>query len=385
MRHNLAALAALCAASTVAAEQISYPKATGPYKVGSHVLELVDETRTDVFSPLGTKRDLMTTLHYPIEDKYSNCTYPSAFTPLLAGYLDLLYSAPLGTFLDFSLPECTDAPVAHPELPLLIFSHGYKGSRLLYQAILQEIASYGYNVLAVDHTYDAVVVEYPDGRFVYNTLDAVASDYGSTELDLNERTKDVIFLLDSLSNTTITSKIPGMVKCGKIQTFQTERAGIFGHSFGGSTSLQSTVNDTRIIAGTSLDGPFWGFANQTGTDTPFMLVSALQPSSEEWIPEWTDTWPRLRNFKRWFKVAGTLHLSFDDLPLLADLLNENLDGYVESETIAATLGNVTGTRMTAIEQGYLTSFFDQFLKDTTNGLLNKNTTQEYPEVTMFIP
>jgi pimeloyl-ACP methyl ester carboxylesterase len=372
MRQKTLALSLISAAAAVAADQILYPNATGPYRVGSKVLELVDYSRDDIFSPVPHHpRDLMTTLYYPIEDSQENCTVGALLTPLLAGYLDVLLSTPPGTFKQFVLPTCVDAPLAHPDLPLVLFSHGYKGSRLLYAGFLQEFASRGFNVLAVDHPYDAAVVEYPDGRVVYNTLnDSVP---GAVELDLNVRVQDMIFALDSMKNKTITSQIPG--PSTRERRLQTSRVGIAGHSFGGSTAFQATVNNTRFVAGTNFDGPFWGFANQTGTDAPLMLVAALQPSSETWVPEWTMTWPRLRSFKRWYDVAGALHLSFDDFPLLADLLRAN---------ISDIAGNVTGSRMISIQTAFATSFFNQCLRNETDGLLNSKGDSEWPEISLVM-
>ncbi|KAI0449361.1 platelet-activating factor acetylhydrolase [Xylaria acuta] len=373
MRQNTITLSMLCAAAAVtAADQILYPNTTGPYRVGYKDLELVDYSRDDIYSSLPQPRDLMTTLYYPIDDDQTNCTIDTLLTPLLAGYLDVLLSTPPGTFKQFALPSCANAPLARPDLPLVLFSHGFKGSRLLYAGFLQEFASYGFNVLAVDHPYDAAVVEYPDGRFVYNTLDD--SVPGAVEQDLDVRVQDVIFALDSMTNETITSQIPGLASSsGERRRLRTDHVGILGHSFGGSTTLQATVNDTRFVAGTSFDGPFWGFANRTGTDAPLMLMAALQPSSADWVSEWATTWPALRAFKRRFDVAGTLHLSFDDFPLLADLLGAD---------ISDTVGNVTGSRMISIQSAFATSFFNQFLKNETDGLLDVGGDAEWPEVSL---
>ncbi|KAI1744699.1 platelet-activating factor acetylhydrolase [Xylaria scruposa] len=368
MRQNTITLSLLCAAAAVSADQILFPNATGPYRVGYKVLELVDYSRDDIYSPSPQPRDLMATLYYPIDDDQANCAIETVLTPLLADYLDTLLLAPPGTFKQFALPACANAPLAKPDLPLVLFSHGYKGSRLLYAGFLQEFASRGYNVLAVDHPHDAAVVEYPDGRFVYNTLDSM--EPGAVEQDLNVRVQDMIFALNSLNNETITSQIPGP-SC----ILQTGHVGIVGHSFGGSTSLQATVNDTRFIAGTSFDGPFWGFVNQTGTDAPFMLMAALQPSSESWIPEWNTTWPLLRSFKRHYDVAGTLHFSFDDFPLLADLLGAD---------ISDVAGNVTGSRMISIQSEFATSFFNRFLKNENDGLLDGEQDGEWPEVSLVM-
>ncbi|GAW13473.1 hypothetical protein ANO14919_028590 [Xylariales sp. No.14919] len=370
MRQNTIALSLLCAAAAVTADQILFPNTTGAYRVGSKDLELVDYSRNDIYSLFPQPRDLMATLYYPIDDNQTTCTTDRLYTPLLATALDLLVTAPLGTFKRFALPSCIGAPLAHPDLPLVLFSHGYKGSRLLYAGFLQEFASHGFNVLAVDHPYDALVVEYPDGRFVYNTLDD--SEAGAVEQDLEVRVEDMIFALNSMNNSTITSQIPGLSsdKC-----LQTSHVGILGHSFGGSTTLQATVNDTRFVAGTLLDGPFWGFANQTGTEAPIFLLAALQPSSEDWITEWTTTWPRLRGFKRWFDVAGTTHLSFDDIPLLGNLLDADL---------SETAGNVTGTRMIEIQSAFATSFFNRFLRNENDGLLDGKDSDQWPEVSFVM-
>ncbi|KAI0427142.1 platelet-activating factor acetylhydrolase [Xylaria sp. FL1042] len=369
MRQNTIILSLLSAAAAVTADQILYPNATGPYRVGYTDLELVDYVRDDIYSSTPQPRDLMATLFYPIDDNQETCTINTLLTPLLADYLDVLLSTPSGTFMQFALPSCANAPIARPDLPLVIFSHGYKGSRLLYAGFLQEFASQGFNVLAVDHPHDAAVVEYPDGRFVYNSLDD--SVPGAVEQALEVRVEDVIFALNSMNNKTITSKIPGLFN----KHLQTGRVGITGHSFGGSTTFQATTNDTRFVAGTSFDGPFWGPANQTGTDAPIMLISALEPSSEDWMTEWIATWPRLRSSKGWFEVAGTLHLSFDDFPVLTDLLGVQMNSFV---------GNVTGERMVSIQSAFATSFFNQFLKNETDGIFDGKDDSEWPEVSFIM-
>lgn len=368
---TLSLLGTVAAATVPTADQILYPETTGPYQVGYTDLELIDYGRPDIYAPTPQPRDLMTTLHYPIAPTQENCTVSPLLTPLLAGYLDGLLSAPPGTFSRFALPSCADAPLAHPDLPLVVFSHGFKGSRLLYAGFLQEFASHGYNVLAVDHPYDAAVVEYPDGRAVFNTLSDDVP--GAVEQDLGVRVRDVIFALDAMDNKTIAAQIPGLSSSCRARRLKTSRVGVMGHSFGGSTTLQTTVDDARFVAGYTLDGPFWGPANQTGTDAAILSLVARRPSSESWVAEWTDTWPRVRGFKRWFHVDGTLHLSFDDFPLLTDLLG------VDAGDIT---GNVTGTRMIAIQTAFANSFFGQLLKNETDGLLDGKGGEEWPEVAL---
>ncbi|KAI0509012.1 platelet-activating factor acetylhydrolase [Xylaria bambusicola] len=369
MFQNTIKLSLLCAAVAVSADRTFYPNTTGPYRVGYKHLELVDYKRPDIFAQSPSPRDLMTTLYYPIENTQKTCTIQPLLGPHLAAYLDGLLSTPPGTFTDFALPACANASLARPDLPLVLFSHGYRGSRLLYSGFLQEFASYGYNILAVDHPSDAQVVEYPDGRFVYNSLgDDAPYDI---EQALHVRVQDMIFALNAMGNKNITSRIPGL----SYKRLQTTGVGILGHSLGGATTFQSTANDTRFIAGTSFDGPFWGSANQTGTDAPYMLMAALEPSNAYWESEWTTTWPLLRSAKGWFNVAGSLHLSFDDFPLLSELLGAGTGGI---------LGNVTGTRMIEIQSTFTKSFFNQFLKNETDGLFEGGINSDWPEVSLVM-
>ena len=45
--------------------------------------------------------------------------------------------------------------------PLVLFSHSFTGMKEQNSALLQEIASWGHVVVAVDHPHDAALVPYP--------------------------------------------------------------------------------------------------------------------------------------------------------------------------------------------------------------------------------
>jgi dienelactone hydrolase len=50
--------------------------------------------------------------------------------------------------------------------PVVLFSHSFTGVKEQNSALLQELASWGHVVVAVDHPHDAALVLYPDGRYV---------------------------------------------------------------------------------------------------------------------------------------------------------------------------------------------------------------------------
>ena len=62
----------------------------------------------------------------------------------------------------------TNAPVAEAEsaYPVLIFSHGFGGLPELNTIQAEELASQGYVVVALNHTYDSIVNVFPDGRII---------------------------------------------------------------------------------------------------------------------------------------------------------------------------------------------------------------------------
>ncbi len=49
---------------------------------------------------------------------------------------------------------------------MLVFSPGFGETSLTYAAVLEDLASHGYVVFAVDHPHDAFCVVFPDGRAV---------------------------------------------------------------------------------------------------------------------------------------------------------------------------------------------------------------------------
>ena len=59
-----------------------------------------------------------------------------------------------------------NAPVARarPRYPVLIFSHGYASSPWQNTVQMEELASHGFIVFSIGHTYESVAIRFPDGR-----------------------------------------------------------------------------------------------------------------------------------------------------------------------------------------------------------------------------
>ncbi|KAI1345938.1 platelet-activating factor acetylhydrolase [Xylaria sp. FL0043] len=362
------------------------PQLTGPYKVGTTVLELVDYSRQDPFAPTPQPRDLVISLFYPTESQSKhakNCTLASQFPPATAAALDVAINA-TGVAETITTRSCLNSPLSRPDLPLLFLGAGLGNPRLLQSAMAEEIASQGWNVVTVDHPYDSLIVEYPDGRVILASDSTAANQTDDAYLlkDLDTRVKDVIFVLDSLSNSSVTSQISGLgyptssAKTSPKSKFRTDKVGVFGHSFGGATALQLLKEDERFYAGADLDGGVYGTVVHEGTDSPFLYLRA--PSHTHITdPTWAEAWPNLRGFKREYSINGTTHGSFTDLPIFRDLLGDAALGLYAGQS-----GTIKGTRMLAIETAFLGAFFDRFLKGHGGELLDGKGLACWPEVTL---
>ncbi|KAL7625844.1 hypothetical protein AAE478_005067 [Parahypoxylon ruwenzoriense] len=369
------------------------PPLTGPYTIGTTDLEIIDYSRLDLRAPTRQPRDLMVSLFYPVNSishQANNhpdghkCTPTKQFSDLMASLFESQLGLPNGTLHNVLTRACLDAPLAHPSLPLLIFTPGQGGPRQGYSQLLAEIASYGWNIVSLDHPYESSIVEYPDGRVVYYQIPTNMTDSEQYKFSLENveiRTADVISVLNALSNSTVTAKIPGMRNSdlGKSvnhqKGFRTDTVGVFGQSLGGATSLRVTENDARFRVGANVDGRFWGPEEQIGTDVPFVVLAA-EDHNRTVDQSWADTWPNLRDFKREYRISDVLHLGFTDLPTLRDLRGrDNLP------PLDDTLGTINGTRIIGIQRALLTSLFKRFLNGENDGLLDGVGLGEWPEVT----
>ncbi|KAI1181566.1 platelet-activating factor acetylhydrolase [Nemania serpens] len=368
--------------------RVLVPELTGPHKVGTTVLELIDHSRQDPFIPTPQSRDLVVSLFYPTDDHpkgVRNCTLAPQFPPATAAALDVFINHP-GVAETIITRSCVGRPLSRPDLPLLLVSPGLGTSRLYYSDLAEEMASQGWNVVTVDHPYDSLIVEYPDGRVVFPS-DSPTAPNATLEEYLDARVKDMIFVLDSLADPSTTSRIPGLggapspypginSRGAPKRKLRTDKVGAFGHSFGGATALQLLRDDKRFHVGSDLDGGVYGDVVQKGTDSPFLYLRR-QNHTHVSDPTWAEAWPNLRGFKREYSINATTHASFTDLAVFRDLVGEEALGeYGEA------LGDVTGSRMLAIQTAFLGALFDRFLKGHGGELLDGKGMKHWPEVTL---
>ncbi|MFI9721900.1 alpha/beta hydrolase family protein [Streptomyces sp. NPDC052396] len=352
-------------ASTSTATHLALPRPTGTHAVGREVLHLVDRNRQDPWVPSAGPRQLMVSMYYPARP-HSGGPAPYMTT---AEARALLTKVPQATLPPEVLSHTrtwarTNARPEHGRFPLVALSPGFTMQRATLTGLAEELASHGYVVSLVDHTYENLGETFPDGT----TLPCAICDKrpaGGIEVIPRSRAKDVSFVLDEL-----TGRHPAWRHAHLIDK---KHIGMAGHSLGGASSAATMAADQRVRAGVNLDGSFDGAVPASGLGgRPFLMMGHPLPGGVN-DPSWTEGWSRLDGWKRWLTVAGTVHPSFTDLGVIA-----------EQAGIPLTGASISGPRADRITRAYVTAFFDQHLKGVREPLFN-GPSPEYPEVTFHGP
>ncbi|WP_441249017.1 alpha/beta hydrolase family protein [Kitasatospora sp. McL0602] len=346
--------------------QLELPRPTGPFAVGLSTLHLVDTGRPDPWVPAAGPRQLMVSVFYPARRGTGE---PAPYMTTEEAALLLERKAP-GAGIQ---PEAvsgtrswarTDARPTPGRFPLVLLSPGFTMPRSTLTSLAEDLASRGYVVALVNHTYEDSGTTFPDGR----TLACVVCDSipGGWPVVNQSRAKDVSFVIDQLTNRQSPWQHHHMIDPGRI--------GMAGHSVGGSAAASAMTADKRVRAGVDMDGTFDIPVPATGLDhRPFLLLGTQSVHAPGNDASWDQAWANLDGWKRWLTVEGTDHVSFTDLPLLASQLNVP----IPDATISAE-------RSAAITRAYVAAFFDLHLKGLPQPLLD-GPSQANPEVTFQHP
>ena len=255
------------------------PKPNGLYTVGTRQFDWVNVDHKDEFSLDSTKnRRIMVQFWYPGMLDKSNERFLYCDNQTIIDELSKEYKIP-AKFLNEALNVKTNSysnlqPLLDKaKYPLIIFSHGKGGYKSQNTVQFEELASHGYVVVSVDHSYDAVITVFSDGTIASYVSDD-AKKVGDpiladkiTQKKLSARVSDVKFVLDKIWDEY--SSIP------LFSIIDTSRVGMFGHSFGVATTVLSVQLDTRINVSAGLDGWFIPLSDNqlnNGLKIPFLHI-----------------------------------------------------------------------------------------------------------------
>ncbi|WP_283138829.1 alpha/beta hydrolase family protein [Rhizohabitans arisaemae] len=341
------------------------PKPTGSHPVGTTSLYLKDTSRSDPWVPSVKARELMVSLWYPAKSpgrKRAPYMTPKESELLLKS--GGITSVPPDALSKTRTNAFTDAGPAGRKrgLPLIVLSPGHSKPRTELTALGEDLASRGYVVATIDHTYENVATTFPDGRVTTCVTCEIDKTPAWWEKLAQGRASDVSFVLDQLigSNT----------KWKGARLIDPSRIAMAGHSVGGASAIATMLKDSRVRAGVNMDGTTEVRIPDGGLSRPFLFLgkpATYTPGQGEAAATWERDWKQLNGWKRWLLVTGAEHTSFTDFGVLLDQVGIDVGA------------DISGIRAVDITRGYVAAFFDLHLRRRPQPLLDKPSTR-YPEV-----
>lgn len=356
------------------------PGASGPNPVGTQTFVLTDTSRRELYSGVDEPRKFMIQVWYPAAPRPSDRHAPwmqdaTVYARGISNYFGL---PPF--FLDHlklaQTPAWQDSPLKPPSnggYPLILFSHGWNGFAAQNTEQALELASRGYIVVALQHTYGAVVTVFPDGEIAYNNPNALPDgmpEPGYTEAArklVNQWSQDIAFALDYMTQQNTDSASPFYA------SMDLAHVGVYGHSTGGGAAVEFCGTDARCTALLGMD-PFMTPVSQQVLDS-----GVTQPTFVMFSQRWADLTDSKNNrlFKEFYShldpsthviyIRGTSHYDFSDIPMLSPIAPQ-----------LGLKGPLNSKRVVEIVDDYLISFFDLTLKGQPTDLFDGPS--KYPEV-----
>ncbi|MCP5098510.1 MAG: acetylhydrolase, partial [Chloroflexi bacterium] len=150
------------------------PAVTGDFEVGTRTFYLVDTNREEVYTPdANDNRELMVQIYYPAAansagDEALYLPELDVAGPAIAKELELpAFLFTHVNLMSLAMTENAEAASAQAPFPVIVFSHGLTGLRMQNTAMVRELVSHGYVVIAPDHTYGNALSVFPDGRVIF--------------------------------------------------------------------------------------------------------------------------------------------------------------------------------------------------------------------------
>jgi predicted dienelactone hydrolase len=334
------------------------PAPTGPHPVGWDALHLVDRDRPDPWVP-PAPRELMVSVWYPAAAaRGARVPYATAEESRLVLNLAEIPGVPEDALTRVRTHARAGAPPLRTprRLPLVLLSPGFGDPRWALTTLAEDLASRGYVVAGVDHTYEAAAVTFPNGRVAECVV--CTRDWSGDEVAAS-RARDVSFVLDRLLGH---GRYGWMIDPGRIAAA--------GHSMGGAAAAATMLADPRVDAGVNLDGSFRP-ALDRDLARPFLMLGTDEHGRPGQHPSWDDTWPHLTGWRRWLHVPGMTHTSPSDRAVLG-------------EWLGLPTQPLPGARVVEIFREYVAAFADQHLRHRHRPLL-EGPSPRFPEVHFVAP
>ncbi len=274
-----------------------FPKPTGPYSVGTTVVELTEANRKETFSGNpDEKRMLVARIFYPTirVDNLEKYPYLGNKMPYYQKFVASYYQVPESIAKLFlrgvETHSFINATVANKQssYPVVLFSHGLLGLPSdTSLTILENLASHGYIVVAIDHSYLNALTLFADGRVTssvklseqFNKMRPhEQKEFQTKAIDVYKA--DMKFIIDELVKL---NEDPKSIFYHRINL---EKIAAMGHSAGGTASIEFCRSDNRCKAAIDLDGWYDQAIGLEPINKPLLLMfgskslEVSEPTSE---------------------------------------------------------------------------------------------------------
>ncbi len=394
------------------------PAPSGEHPVGVRDFELTDASRKGVLAAGEDEpRRLLVRVWYPAGDvaglrprPYFNAVEAETTASGLGGTMGMPF------FFQYLKHSSTNsyenAPLmdAAANRPVVIYSHGYTSFPGQNTALLEELASHGYIVYSVQHTYDSSPVVFPNGDVagmdpaLFAEMERLATEMSEDQrlsfvgATFDERRRgtrasyeqsvrdgqripsvsadvwraDRIFVHDRLEAGDVPDEVADIVAAGELGS-----VGEIGMSFGGSTTGGVCMVDPRCAAGVNLDGGDFDFRPfNRNVPVPFLmlysdldvlaaLVSGESEASGHGFNDFSyerHETAGLRPDVHRLMVDGVTHLGVSDFPL-----------FMRAPWKTPLFGGIDAQTVIGIQNDFVRGFFDKHLR----GLENRFPDAEY--------
>ncbi len=391
-------LIAISASLSILLPVVNFPEPTGEFNVGTKSIFLEDQTRLEGFTEESNdKRKIAIKIWYPSEEKIEN---PEKY--LSGGFAEAFAASkglPKFIFSHFRLTTTFSQEnlsiVKKNKLPIIILSHGYLWNAELYSSIISELASQGFLIAGIEHSYEAPLVNWKDQKIYpiqtyfekmnakmdfdkWNKLqeEFKSSQNGSLSLNIMKEmmhmlpytesvdrwAQDISFVIDEL---ILRSENPGDFLYHKVDT---SKIGLLGHSFGGGAVGQACAYDNRVKAGINMDGAQWGNLIDTTLNVPFMCMYADRDYDNFFTPNFLIYDHVCQNDYYEVTIKNSGHANFGDL------------GYWSSVHKLTETGTINPEKMTHFTTKLIIIFFRKYLNEKKIDIIQEFNNEYYHEI-----
>jgi len=353
------------------------PDPSGDYHVGTRSFVVDEEKRLEIYTKsLVDTRKFMFQIWYPTDavselmlDEWMFNQYVPKGLARSMGFpsflLDHTASIMSNSYLNAPLSLSLD------QYPVVIISHGWGGFMNLHTDLAEELASRGYVVLSIDHTYGSVATPFLDGT-VYQNKEALPSrDETDNFLEYAHElvytyAGDVSETIDYLEEMNEASS--GSFLSGKLDL---EHIGLIGHSTGGGGDVAVAINDDRIDAVIGLDA--WVESIDSSEIEKGLTMPSLFLRSETWEDGENNAnlLALVENSTEavLYQIDGTTHADFSMAYMFSPLMR----------TIGYT-GSLNKNYLIDMQKDIVNNFFDLHLKDDTTAIIDYSVWEEIKKI-----